>query len=300
MRRTLPLIGSFCAAVCAGFVTNGQALDKSLYLGVIEHSLADCEGYVSTTPYMVRAAFHWKGNDWKALPDKRESAAEFPERATWTIALDGKNLGQIHTTRPPDWEGGSHIGLLQPDPREKLNPIPSPPEEFPYFFCGGYDRPIVVVSKPNFTDPDQWKAADVPEDVVRRLIPFFRKEVASIPLSCVDESTDNPHGPYADSLIQVRKSYVSAAGARLVQLALPDSAAPQCDVDEEWDAPRWFYVRGETIRVLGASLYLIDAGDYDGDGHSEAVFLHDAYNYNGYVLFYDGFRKQAEFGWTYN
>jgi hypothetical protein len=301
MKKTFLLAALFSLTISFGSVTASLADDKPVFLGVIERTPSKYEAGAGTTPYMVRAAFRWKKNDWKSMPGEPGSLAEFPERVVWTIAFDGRNLGQIHTTRPPSWEYGAYIGLLQPDPSDKFKPLPSPPGEFLYGFDGGgYDRLVVAVSKPNFTDPDHWKPAGVQQEVVRSLIPFFRKEVASIPGSSVDESTENPHGPYSDSLIQVRKSYASADGARLVQLALPDSAALQCDPTEDWASPHWFYVKGKTIRFLGASLEMIDAGDYDGDGHSEVIFHQCGYNYDGFILFYDGFRKRAEFGWTYH
>jgi len=62
----------------------------------------------------------------------------------------------------------------------------------------------------------------------------------------------------------------------------------------------WFYVNGKDIRLIGQSLELIDAGDYDHDGHSEVVFHKSGYNYDGYILVFDDMRKQIEFGWSYH
>ena len=47
-------------------------------------------------------------------------------------------------------------------------------------------------------------------------------------------------------------------------------------------------------------LALVDAGDYDLDGHSELIFAISRYDLGGYVLAYDDFRKRAEFRFGYH
>jgi hypothetical protein len=48
------------------------------------------------------------------------------------------------------------------------------------------------------------------------------------------------------------------------------------------------------------NLKLVDAGDFTGDGGEEAVFFFSGYNFDGYVLYYDNFRKAVRFGWSYH
>ncbi len=48
------------------------------------------------------------------------------------------------------------------------------------------------------------------------------------------------------------------------------------------------------------SLYLIDAGDYDGDGKSEVLFFVSGYNQDGYVMFYNSFQKSVIYTWHYH
>ncbi len=57
---------------------------------------------------------------------------------------------------------------------------------------------------------------------------------------------------------------------------------------------------GHDTLYLGSQLELVDAGDYDGDGQSEVLFWHSAYNEDGYTLFYDQFRKRLDYWWTYH
>ena len=69
--------------------------------------------------------------------------------------------------------------------------------------------------------------------------------------------------------------------------------------EENW-SNQWFLDDGKTVRFVSSSLALIDAGDYDGDGGSEVVFLKTGYDYDAYILLYARLAKQAEFGWTYH
>lgn len=289
------------AIVWFAFGAIGRAGSEPIFLGIIERNPAHYSGETGPTPFMVRAAFVRKENAWKAFPSTASSLealnrdiAQFPERVAWTIAFDGQSRGQFHTKRPPEWKSYADIGLLQPDPLERVNLISSSPGDFAYWTSPWSHRPLVVVSQPNFSDPGHWKQAGAPPEVVLRLIPLFRKQVKSAPLSCDGKAIAG----YSDRLIRGRKSYVSAGGSRLVQLALNDSAVRDCPEDEAY-ASRWFFVEGNTIRFVGQSLELIDAGDYDNDGHSEVVFHKSGYNFDGYILLYDQLTKTAEFSWHY-
>jgi hypothetical protein len=44
----------------------------------------------------------------------------------------------------------------------------------------------------------------------------------------------------------------------------------------------------------------VDAGDFGGDGGEVAIFFFSGYNFDGYVLYYDNFRKAVRFGWNYH
>jgi hypothetical protein len=295
------LITLLCLRCAAG----SGAGQVPIFLGVIEPTPQD---YVATGPtpsFMVRAAFQWKNGTWGAFPCEistpeglRNATAEFPERVSWTIAFDGRDLGEFKTTRPSEWKFYGEIGLLQPNPGEHVNLIRHGARDFVYW--DNYPlpfRPLVVVSRPYFADPDRWKPENTPSDVVERVVPSFRKAVPSAQLSCGGEPTKQ----YSDQLIRRRQSFVSAAGVRLVQLGLDDSAVRNCgELRGNAFASRWFYVDSTSIRPLGQSLELIDAGDYDNDGHSEVMFHKSGYNYDGYVLLYDRLQREATFDWNYH
>jgi hypothetical protein len=63
----------------------------------------------------------------------------------------------------------------------------------------------------------------------------------------------------------------------------------------------WYVIHpGGEITFLDQEMWLVDAGDYDNDGKSEVVFAIDGYDRGGYKLFYDDFRKNATFEFSYH
>ena len=51
---------------------------------------------------------------------------------------------------------------------------------------------------------------------------------------------------------------------------------------------------------MDSHMWLVDAGDYDGDGKSELVFAINDYNRCGYRLFYEDFGPRAVFVFRYH
>ena len=54
------------------------------------------------------------------------------------------------------------------------------------------------------------------------------------------------------------------------------------------------------ISFLGASLILVEAGDYERDGHSELLFSLSLHNKGGYAFFSETFAEQARFEFSYH
>jgi hypothetical protein len=63
----------------------------------------------------------------------------------------------------------------------------------------------------------------------------------------------------------------------------------------------WFLIaRSGAVRYLESGMFLVDAGDYDGDGKSELLFSLNDYNRGGYRIYYDDFKKSADFKFSYH
>jgi hypothetical protein len=72
------------------------------------------------------------------------------------------------------------------------------------------------------------------------------------------------------------------------------------DAGFEIDDP-WFVMdTNGSVLYLDSGMFLVDAGDYDGDGKSELIFSIDRDNRGGYRIFYDEFRKRAQLEYSYH
>jgi len=152
-------------------------------------------------------------------------------------------------------------------------------------------RPLVLVSPEHVSDPEQWKPRTPDPALIGRAADAFLAEVKR-------ENGELPLGP---AEVRLSKSYRSRQGESLLALSIGGREPPSDEVPgEEWSL-HWFLARTDgRLEFLGNDLLLIDAGDYDGDGRSEVLFLKSGYDEDGYVLFFDDFKEHAEFAWQYH
>lgn len=278
-------------------VAGGQIL-----LGILE-SLSPSQqariagAYGEPSSAIVRVAFRKGDQGWEAFPgadnlDKLQAAgANFPASQQWTVAFDGKAIGRIESRRPKQWVAYSDIGLQVLTAGEQAPHVGKPGGDFAQW---GADapvyRPLVLVSAPNAADPDAWQRADIRSDQVPQSLASFRAALAK----------ENPKLQFADNDVELLKAYRSRGGLLLFALVLAHLAPSPDEVPgPEW-TPHWFVADASgAIRFLGSEMMLIDAGDYDGDGHSELIFTKAGYDYDGYLLLWDDLHRSAIFGWNY-
>lgn len=296
----LALVLVSSAVALSGPVPGGA---PPIFLGIVEPNPQPEAPGVAKPAFSVRVAFAYQNGTWKALPDSAETMEElaarvkdFPKDVRFTIAVDGRNGGELLAHRPDRWNLYAEIGLHRVDPAASIPAIPAHAGEFTYWEGSLPFRPFAAVSAPNTEDPDHWKPAVPAASTAAKLLPAFREAVGPTVPSC-----DGVQAAYDDARIRPLPSYASAKGAELVDLALDDLPVEDCDgpLGEAFD-PRLFLVSGDAMRLIGRSLELIDAGDFDGDGHSEILFHESGYNHDGYVLLFDQLRQQVEFGWSYH
>ena len=277
---------------------------QSIILGVLE----DVPGSYAGEKHWagVRPVFHKDGAEWKGYAtdcteptECSETQAQFPDAVTWTIGFDGKKMGVAMTKKSDDVDLGSHVGL-QPVISAALVPhVGQPSKEFSGFLSEPVYRPLIANSQPYVSDPDTWKPAQLAPGVLASLRKAFRQKY---PRLCHAAEGQGPTPfSYADDGVVVKKAYASKAGLMLARLHVPKAIA--CDDDSagfEMDDP-WFVVSPKSeAKFLASGMFLVDAGDYDNDGHSELVFSIDQYNRGGYILYWADFSKSATFSFTYH
>ena len=272
-------------------------------LGVLEET----PGGYAGAPYHsnVRVVFYKDGADWKAFPSDcsdeeclHSLAAQYPRQVQWTIAFDGRAIGQVMGQTPDGFAAYSTVGQQQ----ITSNDVPAVGKRSAVY--GGFlgqpvYRPLVAVSQPNVDDPEVWKRAETRPYLTSAVRKSFRTQFPHV-TNCSKNQPDTP-GPwhYEDEDIHVKTAYASAKGWSLVEILLGSNF---CDgPPEEAFVGQWFLIAPtHDIRYLGGNMWLVDAGDYDHDGKSELLFALDGYDEGGYRLFYADFQKQVSFEFAYH
>ena len=271
---------------------------EPLNLGVLEEP--QCK---DGAPRAVRPLFAKKNTEWLALNSKEAAAGFGLDRIEWTAAFDGKNIGQFISTDPrkdisPEWTyPRDHLHVLEsgkalPEIKNKLKA-----------FSGWCDAPqyypIVLVSEPNFQDPEKWKRAAASVADKKELFRAFKEATKNASLCQVSKNDKPKPYNYGQDDLQIMAAYRNTQNEQLVSVTLRKQYFA-CDSELGWpETPIWFLLNN-TFRHIGNNLTLIDAGDYDKDGKSEVLFWYSGYNRDGYVLFYNDFKNKADFIWSYH
>jgi hypothetical protein len=157
-------------------------------------------------------------------------------------------------------------------------------------------RPLVVVSKPYYRDPDGWKGRQVSEEIAQLVREGFRRQSPHVD-RCKDEKIAEHDWKFPDSALTLPAAYGSSKNAFLVAVSLN---AGDCGWGGRPDDPldsfvyQWFFVAADrSVRRIGGFDQLLDAGDYDNDGSSEVIFFSArSENSDAYDLLYDNFQKK--------
>ena len=275
------------------------ALAAEIIVGVLERPPCKQESPAAA----VRPLFHKRGDLWVALSSQDAANKVLRSDMSWTVVLHGKHLGSIDTVDP----GFSSL-YSWAYPRDRLltlasgHSIPAVTNDERRFgnWCGvPEERPLVVISEPYFTDPQRWYRLNPDSGLRDRLFSHF-SAVAGEASTC--ESQDDGNRSvwiYSANDLLFSDSYRDDSGRKVVALSLSPERN-QCDgpPDDAW-LTHWFLI-DDSIRPLGANLSFVDAADYDADNNSELLFWYSRYNRDGYLLFYDGLRRYADFQWSYH
>ena len=276
---------------------------ESILVGVLEEP--QC---AQAKDVKARVMFQRTTNGWIGLNSPESTAPAYVTKQTWTIALDGRQLGSVILSDPsPSKDDKSDWTYT----RDKLF-VPKgdvPVRASHNVFAGWCDtpkvRPLALLSRPMVSDPAGWKPFRVPVEYRQRLYGPLKKSFGNAAVvRCRDpEGVKSEVFRFGASDLRIFKGYKSKSEGVIISIGL-DPKKYGCDgpantADNSW-SNHWFHIREDQIKLFGIGLELVDSGDYDGDGASELLFWKSAYNRNGYVLVFDKMGKMTEYVWSYH
>jgi hypothetical protein len=312
----ISIFGGLLLAIHFGTCAFGQApgstSSEHVFVGILDdnrHEVANWEPGPARRR-MVRIAFEKTAKGWETVPSDSTS---IPQTVRWTVVFDGRSLGRIQTedSKLPSGEidresdYNARIQEIVTD-AEKVPVVGKPASKFaPLGEADGPSRarrPLVVVSKPNFTDPDGWKRiASPPGEVSILLRDSFRRDFSQV-VRCKDEKIVKRNWRFPDSALSFPVAYASGNGTFLVETDLDAGNCGYIDDPNDPLSDPWFFVDADgKVKRIGSFLYLLDAGDYDNDGRSELIFgLNQPEDTDGFVLYDADLNKRAELTWAYH
>ncbi|MGD0788268.1 MAG: hypothetical protein ABR898_09815 [Terracidiphilus sp.] len=280
--------------------------EVKVILGVLEDHPGNFSGDADFR--VVRAVFTKLGNEWRPFPTDCSNMEclkllprSYPQEVTWTVAFDGRSLGRVATRTPRAFDSYADVGIERMTTNKPVPTVGKKSKEYSGWLGEPVYRPLAAVSQPNVKDPDSWKPAHLLSEQIKAVRKEFRSKFAKVS-NCRDPN-ENILKPwrYSDENIKVKSAYSSNRGWSLVQLGLDGWG---CDGPQDDDSPfigQWYtYEPSGKVRFLGTGMWLVDAGDYDGDGKSEVLFAVFGYDLGGYRLFYRDFSQNAEFLFSYH
>jgi hypothetical protein len=278
---------------------------QNVVLGVLEEN----RGHYAGEPNYraVRVVFEKKGDEWLAFRSDWDNQAclkavtsSYPSEVRWTIAFDGKNVGQVVGSTPNDFGWYSDMGQQV---IISTNPVPQIGARSPEF--GGYTdasvyRPLVASSKKYVADPDRWKPFVLSPEVKTLLQQAFRKKFPKLCRMSQADQSKLEQLPYRNEDVKVVKAYASSSGSVVARLHLEAIDCQDTEAGFDIDDP-WFSVDAQkAVKYLDSGMWLVDAGDYDNDGKSELIFSINRENEGGYEIWYDHLAKHAIFKFNYH
>jgi len=206
------LLGIALSAQTSSDNTNGR-----VYIGVLDDAreeMIDWKAGVAQQR-IIRPAFEKAAMGWKQV-----DTASLPAHMKWTIAFDGKNLGEVET------QAGSEEGftLVQHilTPASSVPTVGSPSQQFAGLMAVGptkVRRPLIAVSKPNFQDPDGWKTTKLPDEIAGSVRAAFRREYPHVD-RCKDEQAVERNWKFPDSALSFPIAYASKKHSFIVKASL--------------------------------------------------------------------------------
>jgi hypothetical protein len=258
----LTLLCALALGAVTGELVSVNEREPEVMLGVLE----DHPGLRASEPnfWRVVALFEKEGREWEALPNPcsdlpclKALPKLYPREVTWTIAFDGRNLGQVTARTLSEFVDPGSVGAER---ITSSGPVPTVGRRSlsnaGFYFSPTY-RTLVAVSKPNYRDPDVWKPSHLSGDLVVALRRRFRARFPRVS-NCKDpiENVQKPW-EYRDEDIKLGKTYSSKENWSIAELHL---TGWKCDEEQMDGSPfltQWYTISPTgKFGFLGAQMWL--------------------------------------------
>ncbi|MBI5890342.1 MAG: hypothetical protein HZB47_06650 [Nitrosomonadales bacterium] len=274
---------------------------KPILVGVLDEKQCAKDANTRALIMYAKTKDGWIGLD---SPDSPDIQVAWDRQ--WTVGFDGKSLGTLRLTNSspayPRRTDGYFAGEVLLAPAGQFPIVRNTSKSFGGWCGEPKSRPLVLVSEPNVKDPAEWKPFKVGSEYKEMLFDSLNRELQKSKIVNCTNPEQEKATPYVFGVeeLKIYKGYRSKDGGVLISVGL-NSDNYHCDgpLGPEWSS-QWFYIRNSRVEFIGDSLMLLDEGDYDEDGKSEVLFWSSGYNEDGYVLYYDDFRKKVPFKWHYH
>jgi hypothetical protein len=310
-------IKHFSIALACVFVLGPALAGPDVLVGVVE-AQPDSNAEAAQAKDHLRVAFRYQGGRWAAVCEgksssRRNEGCDLPkadEPLSWNVVFDGQVLGPVETRgwRNSDYYSFTGALALATAPAPSVEDAAAP---FAAWWGQPAHRPLVAVhGSSGRQSQSTWRHDKVRSTDAGLAWPFFKANVPTIP-NCRFSDEGVPLGkprPSTISDMTVFDRVQLTSGS--VLLGVRAKGAEECAEESGFGSAVWVVspARGKPFALAGFdrtgwaySLRLVDVGDFAGYGASgQAVFYYSGYNEDGYILYYDNFRKHVDFTWGYH
>jgi hypothetical protein len=263
----------------------------------------------------LRLGFSRRATGWepacasKPSPPWSGACQYTPTKQAWTVLSNGSVVGEVHTE---GWLSNARYkdaGLLRVAETD-VPRVGNRTDRFAGWPGGEVHRPLVAVAG-TARAYRTWTRVEGTARDRERMFPHFRKVVPYLEY-CKTKPDGEPtmhRTPVRPTHVEVVGAIQLAEGSRLSGLRIKPALYVDCGDIPESGSVVWFVEQKGHVRTLqpdvkaknwALTLEPIEVGDFDGDGKTEALFWFSGYNEDGYVLFFEDFRKSARFTWGYH
>lgn len=216
---------------------------------------------------------------------------------SWKVVYAGKPKGTLNTAK--EVTASSSLVLEISTDKNKI-PIVEQPLD-PYVSWAGkmQTRPLIALKEDFYKDPEGWKRCegDLEYDSKEKIRRNFKSVMPNYDICDSDGNVTRKDFNYKIEEIEVEQSFCNTAKAAIFKAWL--TSKNTCDNSSDLKfQPHWHYMAsGAKPKHLGAQIRPLEAGDFDGDGKSEWIFIVNQGSADGYRMYLNEFTKMVEKVW---